>query len=37
MEQTFIISRGVKANISCDFCTFKIKVEYCFYFLEKII
>lgn len=37
MEQVFIISGEVKANISCDFCTFKIKVGNCFYFSEKII
>lgn len=26
MEQIFIIQRGVKFKLSCDFCTFKIKI-----------
>lgn len=26
MEQIFIIQGGVKSKLSCDFCTFKIKI-----------
>lgn len=27
MEQIFIISREVKTDISCEFCTFKLKMD----------
>jgi len=35
MEQIFIISGEVKTDISRDFCTFKVKMENCFYFFRK--
>jgi hypothetical protein len=33
MEQIFIISGEVKTDISLEFCTFKVKMGFCFYFL----